>query len=145
MGAPLLLHVEQQQLLLLFSSSVSSATQEVQQLFLFSNSRSSETLSLHQLRLSIMQSLHHLLLLGLLVFVLVGERHVDAKPALFLVETRDSEPAPPIYELPADDGIEMKIARRISDRLRTAEAGDYGMDYGAFDKFLSVGKKVLPG
>merc|ERR1712098_392286 len=103
-------------------SSVSSATQEVQQLFLFSNSRSSETLSLHQLRLSIMQSLHHLLLLGLLVFVLVGERHVDAKPALFLVETRDSEPAPPIYELPADDGIEMKIARRISDRLRTAEA-----------------------
>jgi len=83
-----------------------------------------------------MQSLRHLLLLGLLAFVLVDERHVDAKPGLYLVETRDAEPA--------DDGLEMKIARSISDQLRKAEAGDYGMDYGAFDKFLSVGKKVLP-
>merc|ERR1711915_11739 len=138
----------------LFSNSLCSATPSIQQLFQFSNSFCSAfpvfrnsfnlaTLSVQQLRLSIMQSLCHLLLLGLLAFVLVDERHVDAKPGLYLVETRDAEPAPPFYELPADDGLEMKIAQSISDQLRKAEAGDYGMDYGAFDKFLSVGK-VLP-
>merc|ERR1711915_477143 len=131
----------------LLSNSLCSATPSIQQLFQFSNSFCSAfpvfrnsfnlaTLSVQQLRLSIMQSLRHLLLLGLLAFVLVDERHVDAKPGLYLVETKDAEPA--------DDGLEMKIARSISDQLRKAEAGDYGMDYGAFDKFLSVGKKVLP-
>merc|ERR1711915_61953 len=135
------------QQLSVLSNSVCSATPSIQQLYqfsnsfcsafpLFSNSFNLATLSVQQLRLSIMQSLRHLMLLGLLAFVLVDERQVDAKPGLYLVETRDSEPA--------DDGLEMKIARSISDQLRKAEAGDYGMDYGAFDKFLSVGKKVLP-
>merc|ERR1711915_646797 len=104
--------------LLLLSNSLCSATPSIQQLFQFSNSFCSAfpvfrnsfnlaTLSVQQLRLSIMQSLCHLLLLGLLAFVLVDERHVDAKPGLYLVETRDAEPA--------DDGLEMKIARSISD------------------------------
>merc|ERR1711915_924989 len=131
------------QQLSVLSNSVCSATPSIQQLYqfsnsfcsafpLFSNSFNLATLSVQQLRLSIMQSLRHLMLLGLLAFVLVDEHQVDAKPGLYLVETRDSEPA--------DDGLEMKIARSISDQLRKAEAGDYGMDYGAFDKFLSVGK-----
>merc|ERR1711915_326804 len=117
------------QQLSVLSNSVCSATPSIQQLFQFSNSFCSAfplfrisfnlaTLSVQQLRLSIMQSLRHLLLLGLLAFVLVEERHVDAKPGLYLVETRDSEPTPPFYELPADDGLEMKIARSISDQLR---------------------------